>query len=288
MAKEDGSQSGADGSVHRRGFLVGSAAVAGGLALGTGSQLAGDARAADSGSVDSPAPYEKLDPEAVKPAARKNYRAGMHCGEGTFHTVVNQLRDRVGEPYTEIPTSIIWPAAGGGGLQGATCGSLVGGMAAIGLVHGRSSTTMQLTDALFRWYEETALPEYKPPDTAEGMTKALPASKPKSPICHLSVSNWCEAADMASGTPERAERCGRLTSDVTAKTVELLNAAADDELAETAASIPSDPSTDAEHGCRTCHSAGKPKTLGGTTFGKMPCRTCHGNKHGWLGPSERE
>lgn len=276
------------GDTRRRDFLLGSAAIAGGVGLGSGATMfSDDASAMQSSSPEQPAPYEKLDPEAIKSEARSNYRAGMHCGEGAFHTIVAALRDRVGEPYTHIPTSIIWPAAGGGASQGATCGTLVGGMAAIGLVHGRSGTTMNLVNELFEWYSQTELPQYQPPETAEGMTKSLPSATPKSPLCHVSVSRWCEAADLPSKAPERAERCGRLTADATAKTVALLNAQADGTLESETAEVSTPWSVSSEYGCRSCHSSGKPKTLGGTTTGKMPCEPCHGNKHGWLKPSER-
>lgn len=275
-------------ATRRRNFLLGSAAVAGGITLGSGTSVfSGEAEAAQEKSVDTLAPYTKLDPEAVKPAARKNYGAGMHCGEGTFHTIVAELREKEGKPYTQIPTTIIWPAAGGGALQGATCGTLVGGMGAIGLVHGRSSTTMKLVNELLLYYEQTKLPQYQPPETAQGITKSLPAVEPGSPLCHVSVSKRSEAADLPSDAPERAERCGRLTADITAKTVELLNAEADGTFEREAEEVSPPESISATHGCRSCHSVGKPKNLGGTTLGKMPCRECHGSKHGWLSPSER-
>lgn len=288
MSRNDEPETDGGGGVGRRNFLVGSAALAGGMAVGAGpSVFSGEGRAAQEGPTESGAPYEKLDPEAVKPLARKNYGAGMHCGEGTFHTIVNQLRDKVGEPYSNIPTTIMWPSAGGGGLQGGTCGALVGGMGAIGLVQGRSAQTLKIVDELFQWYEETQLPKYEPPETAEGMTKSLPSVEPSSPICHVSVSRWCDAADLPSSAAERGERCGRLTSDTTAKVVELLNAAVDDELDTEFEKVDPDPSVSSEHGCRTCHASGQPKSLGGTTMGKMPCQPCHGQKHGWLKPSER-
>ena len=52
---------------------------------------------------------------------------------------------------------------------------------------------------------------------------ALPKSISNSQLCHVSAGTWCRTAGFASKTPERAERCGRLTGDVAAKAAALLN-----------------------------------------------------------------
>lgn len=99
--------------------------------------------------------------------------------------------------------------------------------------------------------------------------KKLPQSVSNSPLCHVSVTEWCRTAQMASGSKERAERCGRLAGDVAAKAVELLNA----NLASSF--VPVFEFSQDTQGCTTCHSSGENYDMGQFTQGKMECMGCH-------------
>jgi hypothetical protein len=88
--------------------------------------------------------------------------------------------------------------------------------------------------------------------------------------CHVSVTNWCKASGLASGSSERSERCGRLTGDTAAKAVELLNQHHDGTFEPVFAFSPE------VEACRVCHHKGKEFEAGQFTRGKMECVQCHG------------
>ncbi|MDX9975619.1 MAG: hypothetical protein RBU21_21730, partial [FCB group bacterium] len=84
-----------------------------------------------------------------------------------------------------------------------------------------------------------------------------------------SVTKWCLAAELDENDIKRAERCGRLTGDVAAKAVELLNA----HYAGTFAAVTPLPSAVAS--CKFCHwsnGIAEPLTY---TNGKEHCDSCH-------------
>lgn len=226
--------------------------------------------------IDGPHGYAHIDPETVKPLGRENYHSGMHCGQGAFDAVMTELRDAVGEPYTDVPTTATYWSAGGGSGWSAVCGAVVGANTAISLVHGDTGTTMKLVDELQRWYANHKFPRYTPPsDSSVGDTKELPGSAPGSILCHASVTDWCKTTGYASGSSERSERCSRLTGEVAAKAVELLNAEHEGNF-DTVESAVDPPSVDGEKGCRSCHFKGDNFDGGQFTRGKMECMNCHG------------
>ena len=252
--------------------MVGAGTLAGIAMLGSASgrqkQLSGPMGAAS--EVDGPKTYSYIDPEEVKVLGRENYHAGMHCGQGSFDAIITKLRDEVGEPYNEIPTTATYWSAGGGSGWSAVCGAVVGANTAISVVQGDTDSTMKLVDELQRWYTQHKFPMFTP----EGEGK-LPTSRSGSILCHTSVTNWCKETGYASGSSERSERCSRLTGETAAKAVELLNAEANGNFEEV--ELASDPSTvDGKNGCRSCHFKGSDFDQGQFTRGKMECMQCHG------------
>lgn len=258
----------------RRGFLAGAGTIVGLAALGNASALRGQSGAGPA-QIDEPQAYAKLDPEEAKRLGRENYHAGMHCGQGSFAAVLSLLRDAVGDPYTEIPTTATYWSAGGGSGWSAVCGAVVGANTAMSVVHGDTGTTMKLVDEFQRWYTQHPFPQYTPPTDAGGITKELPTSRPGSILCHTSVTDWCKASGYASGADERSERCSRLTGEAAAHAVELLNAEYEGSFEQVADTV--DPmSVDPEKGCRSCHFKGPDADHGQYTRGKMECIQCHG------------
>jgi hypothetical protein len=166
------------------------------------------------------------------------------CAFGAFNAIIGQLAEVVGAPYV----------VGFGTL----CGTLNGAAAAIGLVSSGRDARSFISD-LLAWYSETPLPTNLLAPTGD-----LPQSKAESNLCHVSVTHWCRTSGFASGSPERAERCSRLSGDVAAKAVEMLNDGA------LGLQVPSEKTP-----CRTCHHMGSDYNLGQFTHGEMNCMTCH-------------
>lgn len=107
-----------------------------------------------------------------------------------------------------------------------------------------------------------------PPADKARVKIALPSSVSGSPLCHVSVSEWCKVSDYKAEGKERSERCGRLTADVAAKTVELLN------LWQSKQYKPVYTQPESWNECMACH--GKGRSLENAR-GKMDCVDCHTN-----------
>ena len=182
------------------------------------------------------------------------------CAFGTFNAIIGQLAEVVGAPYTSIPTQMMdWAGAGVVGF-GTLCGTLNGASAAIGLVCNGRDARGFISD-LMTWYSETPLPTNRLAPTGD-----LPQSKAESNLCHVSLTHWCRTSGFASGSPERAERCSRVSGDVAAKAVEMLNDGA------LGLQLPSEKTV-----CRACHFMGPDYAAGQFTHGEMNCLTCHIN-----------
>jgi hypothetical protein len=180
------------------------------------------------------------------------------CGFGAFNAIIGGLAEKVGGPYTAIPTQMMdWAGAGVAGF-GSLCGTLSGACAAIGLICDAQHARAFVSD-LMTWYAETALPTNLLAPTGD-----LPQSKAGSSLCHVSLTRWCRTSGFASGSPERAERCARLAGDVSAKAVELLNHGA------LGLERPGEKTV-----CHTCHYMGPNFQAGQFTHGAEDCLTCH-------------
>lgn len=224
----------------------------------------------------SPWTYAELDQEVVRKKGHAKYYEG-DCCFGAFAAIVEALQEQVGFPYTQIPTKMMEFGAGGVAGWGTTCGSLIGSAAAINLVTDKD-TAKKLVDELLNWYSQTPFPSELSNEYAvkhaflveEYKTdKELPQSVSNSPLCHVSVTEWCKVSGFASGSKERSERCGRLTGDVAAKAVELLNANFHGTFA------PVFKLSEETQGCTACHSKGENYQMGQFTQGKMECTSCH-------------
>jgi hypothetical protein len=167
-----------------------------------------------------PYPYVKLDPEKVAHRAYLYYRK-HHCAYAVFASVIDELKVKVGAPYTGIPSELLVYGRGGVVGWGTLCGALNGAAAVFTLT---CKDYKKLIDALYEWYQTTPLPDYTPPGK-----KPYPESVSQSPLCHMSVQRWCKVASDHFGrkvlynSKERSERCARLSASVARKVVELLN-----------------------------------------------------------------
>lgn len=178
--------------------LFGTAAGAAllGSCFGTGAQADDGAKAAG-----FPWPYHKLDPDAVAERAYKGFLTG-HCMYGSFYGIIGELADKYGAPYNSFPFMMMKIGAGGVADWASLCGALNGPALAISLL---SSEPKPLVDELFNWYQIEPLPDYKPKQKVR--VDITTKSVSHSPLCHASVSRWCEKANVKAFSLERDERC---------------------------------------------------------------------------------
>lgn len=208
--------------------------------------------------------YDPLDPAVTAQLAYKHYSGGS-CMYATFKSVVSQLAEKFGEPFASFPYHMMKYGHGGIGGFGTTCGALNGGAALIGLFFAHNKKIQDsLITGLFRWYEETQLPVFKPQEPI--LDFIPPSSISHSPLCHASNSNWVKTSGYKITSDERKERCRRLTGDVAGHITTVLNETCNN----TYVTIGHDNETVRK--CMTCHgSEGKVSNISGN----MSCNSCH-------------
>jgi hypothetical protein len=261
-------------NLSRKEFLVNASKAAVGVTAvaGVSSLITTATGKAKTSPVEWPWPYVTLDPEAVRIQAHNAYYGGKDCCAGTFAGIVSELVTAVGEPWTNLPVEIMLFGRGGSVGWGLTCGCLNGGAALISLVTPKADSTALISE-LFGWYTQAELPtDQANLVAAEGrylvhnFDGELPQNVSGSPLCHASVTEWCIAANKKVSDAERKERCARVTGDVAAKTVEILNA----WLAQSFTPVYSDPAT--VTACLSCHGSAALYNV----MTKMDCQPCHG------------
>ncbi len=264
-----------NGGLTRRGFLTGVGGFTAGLAvggLGVSSAMANPAP-----SAGWPFPYVKLDPEEVRKLGHLGYY-NAECCQGTFTAIVGSLQQKVGGPFNGIPLEMMGYGTGGVGGWCTLCGAINGACAAIAMV---TKNFKPIVEELLLWYVRTPFPSEISNNYAVNheflvekykSDKALPQGVPGSPLCHVNVSKWCKENGFASGSSERSERCARISGDVAAKVVTMLNADLDGKFEAVLKE------SDEVAACRTCHKKGKDFEAGNWTRGKMECGDCHNLK----------
>lgn len=258
----------------RREFLSTAIKLTAGAGLGAASMnlVASQQGRAAAGAAPWPWPYQKLDAESVRKLGHQGFwEQGRGCGYGAFKAIVAALQKKVGPPFTQIPPEMMIYGHGGAVEWGTLCGAVNGAAAAIGLVTDKE-TADKLIHELLGWYTQARFPSEQSNRYAqrkeflvEKYSKALPQSAAGSPLCHASVTRWCEASGFTATSQERKERCARLTGDVAAYAVELLNKYADAKF-KGAFATPA-----AVKACQTCHGAGQMDNV----KTNMNCTQCH-------------
>jgi hypothetical protein len=203
--------------------------------------------------------YARLDPAVVAAESYRLMREGG-CMYGVFAGILSLLAKSHGEPFLSFPLYMMKYGEGGVGLWGSLCGSLNGGAAIIGLFEPERQRRQDLTAELFAWYERAELPIYRPTHEDEDEFSRSVAG---SVLCHVSVGRWCDAAGEDVRNPQMKEGCRRLTADVAAKTVELLNSHLQTpcKFGGLAPEVNS---------CLSCHGKKYRDSLG-----RMQCASCH-------------
>lgn len=267
-----------ESNVTRKEFIRTGAKYAAGVAIGAGAMnvLAGGKTHAGTMITPWPWPYQALDVEAVRILGHDAYWEGKGCSYGAFHAIATKLREVLPDPWNQLPSEIMLYGGGGGAGWGTLCGAINGPAALISLVLS-SARSGALNNELFGWYTQTMFPTETSNQYAVNHTfldnrcdVTLPQNRSGSPLCHVSVTEWCNAAGFTQDTLERKERCARVTGDVAAFAAQILN----DELAGIFVAHYVPPATIA--GCMSCHSLGSMNKVAA----KMECTQCHGtNPH---------
>ncbi len=223
--------------------------------------------------VPLPWGYEELDVEEARKLGHQGYWSGLGCSYGAFHAIIKLLKDKVGEPYTLLPTEFLEWGRGGGWGWGTLCGALTGALTAMNICLAKA-TASKLGNELTGWYTQTEFPSDISNQYAEDeefydnrYTDTILQTVCGSPLCHISVSTWLSLPYKKLNTVERSERCARLTGDVAAYAVQIMN----DELNEAFTPIYTPPETVGY--CMTCHGS----EAMDDTIGKMECTQCHGD-----------
>jgi hypothetical protein len=207
--------------------------------------------------------YHALDPALTAELAYKYYDSGS-CMYATCRSIISQLADQYGEPYSSFPYHMMKYGHGGIGGYGTTCGALNAAGAILGLFVSEKAMLDTMITGLFRWYEETSLPEFKPQTAIFAFN--TPSTISGSTLCHASNTNWVNETGYKVNSDERKERCRRLTSDVVLQLTRVLNEYFGNTYV-TAGHANEDTRT-----CMTCH--GDSGKLGNTSS-KMGCTSCH-------------
>ncbi len=245
----------------RRKMLVGTGALAAGVALTQLGSFTTSAQATGGSTEKWPWPYEKLDPATTAEICYKEWYR-VFCGAAVINSVFSQLREKVGEPYKSFPADAFVFLEGGQVGWGTICGSPAGANIVANLIIGPriagAKEGHQIAADMMEWYSETELPAFTPKNPK--ITTALPTTTSESPLCHLSVGKWMAEADKPLGSPERKDRCARVAASTAYHLVELLNEWKDGKYEPT-----SDFNAGKEHGitgqfnCVECHGKDVPE-----------------------------
>lgn len=222
-----------------------------------------------------PWPYSKLDTEEVRIVAHDAYYK-MGCCYAGFVGLIIPLQKKIGEPYTSFPIEMM--SYGGGGIKGwgTICGTLNGASAAVSLTTGRKESG-KIIHELMNWYSQSMLPSdesyaYHKDGKYEVRKEfgELSKSISNSPLCHPSVTRWCNESGFTIESPQQLERCARISGDVAVKTAELLNSHIDNTFQSTFTM------SESTGECLSCH--GKEQEVG-NALSRMECAPCHGDPH---------
>jgi len=202
--------------ISRRQLLSGAGKAAAGLAIVSAGALS-MASGANAAAAAYPFGYKKLDPRKVADLAYENWYKNFCC-YATSSAILLPLREKVGGPYNALPVEAFIFGHGGVVGWGTLCGTLMGSGLAASFAAGKDGE--HILNDVIHYYAETELPLYKP---AKPKATFKNINKSDSPLCHVSVGRWMEKEGVKFGSPERRDRCARLSADIAAKTVELLN-----------------------------------------------------------------
>lgn len=204
--------------------------------------------------------YVPLDPDRSAARTYDHYK-GHGCMYAVFRGILESWGSVQGESSLPFPFAMFDYGHGGVAGYGSLCGALNGAAAAVGLFEPAQRVRDVLIADLFKWYESTALPIFTPANQT-----AHPTSVADSVLCHASIARWSKVTQADPYSPQRGERCRRLSADVAHRTVSLLNSNVDTPRRELMVH-------DGSNACMQCHA---PKGHAPVTVRTlMSCKSCH-------------
>lgn len=220
-------------------------------------------------ATNGPAPalpwkYSKLDVELVRKRGYENY-AKYGCMYGAASALLQTLVETSGTPWDTIPMDMFQYGAGGAYSWGTLCGALNGSLAVINLATEKHA---DVGNELIGWYTKFPFPSDK--HEAYCSIKNQVTTVADSPLCHVSVSKWADAAGARINEKEKKDRCAKVTGDTAAHAAEMLN-----ELLEKGKIVPAYKVPDEFSHCMSCHQSAD--SLLDNEQGKMDCLYCHGD-----------
>lgn len=253
------------GPVTRRELLTMMGTIGAGAAFAGISGLPSTAEAVGGSTEKWPWPYVKLDPEKTAEIAYNEWYR-VFCGAAVINSVFSQLRDKVGEPYRSFPSDAFVFLEGGMAGWGTICGSNAGANVVSNVITGPRiagpdcENGALIGSEMLQWYSETALPVYQPKQPKQKAKIITTTSQ--SPLCHVSVGKWMKAAGYAFVSPERKDRCARVSASVAYRLVQHLNAWKDGKYDSNANWTPvKDVGITAQQNCTECHGSNIPSTV---------------------------
>ncbi len=218
---------------------------------------------ATGGSTEKwPWPYVNLDPEKTAEIAYNEWYR-VFCGGAVISSIFGQLREKVGEPYKSFPIDAFVFLEGGTAGWGTICGSNAGANLVSNVIIGPRIAGPDCENGAIigsetmDWYSNTALPVYAPKEPKQN-SKIIQTTS-NSPLCHLSVGKWMKASGYAFVSPERKDRCARVSASVAYQLVQKLNAWKDGKYDAKSAWTPvKDVGITAQQNCTECHGSNIP------------------------------
>ena len=242
-------------------YTIGAAGVATIASSTPGCRPQGErvAQAAPPSAEKWPWPYEKLDPQKTADIAYAEWYR-VYCGAAIINAVFGQLREKVGEPYKSFPNDAFVFLEGGVAGWGTICGSNAGANIVTSCILGPrtagSETGMLMGSELLQHYVSTAMPTYVPAQPK--VATDIPKTVADSPLCHVSVGKWMKAANKSLGSPERMDRCARLTASMAYQLVTLLNDWKDGKYTTKGVVPAKQYGIQSQHNCNDCHGSDVP------------------------------
>ncbi|MGE5314149.1 MAG: C-GCAxxG-C-C family (seleno)protein [Acidobacteriota bacterium] len=247
-------------------------AVTGAAALGA---ISGGTLFAEPKAAVWPWPYQTIDPEDVRLRAHHLYYSDKDCASGVFGSFTEALKEKLPDPWANMPMEVMLFGRGGGNGWGTLCGAVNGAAAIISLVVSKADSG-KLINEVWGWAAAEKLPSDKANQASidgkyadKKYVGALPQNIAGTVICHASVSQWCNVAKKGVGDTERKERCARLAGDVAAKTAQVLNDYFATKFVSTYVTNPNVTQ------CQTCHGT----TGTNNVMTQMDCQPCHSTAH---------
>jgi hypothetical protein len=251
-----------DRHLSRRGVLKAAGTIAIGAAGFAAASGIGGISLAEAKKISAetwPWPYKKLNPAKTAELAYEEWYR-VFCGGAVVSSVFNQLRETVGEPYKSFPIDAFIFLEGGIAGWGTICGTNSGANIVTNLIIGPrtagSEDGMMMGSEMMQWYSETSMPTFTP--KAPKVKTAIPKTVADSPLCHISVGKWMKASNKELNSPERKDRCARLTASMAYHLVELLNDWKDGKYKTQGAMPAKVYNIQSQHNCTDCHGSNIP------------------------------